>query len=242
MLPVICKIGPLSIYSYGLMLVIAFFLGTFLAARYAKTRGVDAELIWNFSFVCTISGIIGARIFYVVENFSYYASRPLEIFILPHGGLSWFGGLILGGVCGTVYLKKKKAPFLLILDIMAPFVALAQSIGRIGCFLNGCCFGKESVWGVYSPILEKTLIPTQLYASAALLAIFVVLRILSTKKLPAGSILYAYLFLYSIKRFLIEFWRSDNPIVFAGLTLFQLLSIAVFIFSIIQFFCLRKKV
>jgi len=225
--PVICKIGQFYIYSYGLMLVAAFITATSLALMEAKRQRLDHEAIFNFLFTALVCGIIGSRIFYVLENLGYYAKNPLEIVMLQQGGLSWFGGLMLGSAAGIFYLKKRKLPIYRVLDLVAPYLALAQSIGRIGCLLNGCCFGR-------TPFL-----PTQIYASLALLAIYVTLRLMQNRPRPQGTIFYSYLLLYSIKRFTIEFWRLDNPVVFHGLTLFQLLSIGLFILAVAKL-CLIK--
>jgi len=92
MYPEICRIGPFTVYSYGLMLVVAFAVSSFLAGRQAKREGIDPEKIFNLSLVVFIFGVIGARIFYVAENIGYYAKNPLESIMLQHGGLSWFGG------------------------------------------------------------------------------------------------------------------------------------------------------
>ncbi len=229
--PEICKIGPIVIYSYGLMLVIAFFVAVTLASQEAKRHKISPDSIFNLLFISFIFGIIGARLFYVIENLGYYLKEPLEIVMLSHGGMSWFGGLILGSVSGIIYLKYKKISVYKTLDLIVPFLVLGQAIGRIGCFFNGCCYGKESV-----------LIPTQIISSFLLLVIFIVLRFLQSRSHKVGQIFYAYLFLYSIKRFLIEFWRADNKIIFSGLTLFQLISIAIFVFSAINLvIILRRK-
>ncbi|MFH0738910.1 MAG: prolipoprotein diacylglyceryl transferase [Candidatus Omnitrophota bacterium] len=228
--PIICKLGPFSIYSYGLMLAIAFLLSVSLAKVQAKKEQIDPEVIFNFSLFSFLCGIIGARIFYIVENIGYYFRDPLEIFMLQHGGLSWFGGLIGGFIFWIAYLKKKRLPLYKTLDLIAPFLALAQAIGRIGCLLNGCCFGK--------PYL---LIPVQLYSSLALLVIFIILRLLQERPHRGGEVFFTYLLLYSLKRFSIEFYRADNPPVIYGLTLFQLLSLLALFFSLIKLILIKRK-
>ena len=234
MLPEICHIGPFTIYSYGLMLVLAFFVATFLAKAQAIKEKMDPEMIFNLLFVVFISGVIGCRIFYVLNNFSFYLQNPLEIIMLQHGGMAWFGGLILGSISGYIFIKINKLNFLKTADLLVPFVALGQSIGRIGCFLNGCCYGRESQWGLYFPVFDKVLIPTQLYSSLLLLLIFYILRLMQDSKHLPGQILYCYLLFYSLKRVFIEFLRNDSPRIIFGLTIFQLLSITVFVFSIIR--------
>lgn len=223
MYPKLCQIGPFTIYAYGLMLVIAFSLSTYLAGLQAKKRGLGRETVFNLFFTVFIFGIIGARLFYVVENLSFYLDKPKEIIMLSHGGLSWFGGLILGVISGIIYLKKNKLSVYKTLDLIAPYIALAQAIGRIGCFLNGCCSGKNNI-------------PIQLYSSALLLLIFISLRLLQEKNYLEGRIFFTYLLLYSLKRFFVEFFRVEHQPVFLGLTIFQIISVMIFCLSLPFFF------
>jgi len=241
MYPVICKLGPFAIYSYGLMLVVAFLVSSTLSSLQAKRENINPNLILNFSFIVFIWGIIGARLLYIFENTGYYLENPLEIIMLQRGGLSWFGGLTLGGFFGILYLKKKKLAVYKILDLIVPFLALAQAIGRIGCLLNGCCFGKVSKFGIYFPVYNSVLIPTQIYSSLILIFIFVVLRFLQNKPHREGEIFFTYLLLYSLKRFFIEFWRADNEIIFLGLTLFQIISMVIFCLSFWKLLSIRKS-
>lgn len=226
--PVICTIGQFSVYSYGLMLAVAFLVSSTLASIEAKKQNIPPDTIFNLFFTALIFGILGARIFYVIENLHYYLNNPIEIIMLQRGGLSWFGGLMLGILSSVLYLRKK-LPIYKIFDLIAPFIALAQAIGRIGCLLNGCCYGK-------------TIIPIQIYSSFLLLLIFSILRFLQQKPHKDGQIFFTYLLLYSIKRFFIEFWRMDNAIILLGLTLFQIISIMLCCFSILKLiFLLNPK-
>ncbi len=238
--PIICTFGPFTVYSYGLMLALAFTVGVSLASRQAKQENVNPGIIFNFLFLVFISGIAGARIFYIISNISYYLENPVEIIMLQRGGLAWFGGLISGVTCGVVYLKKKKLAVYKTIDLVIPFVALGQAIGRIGCLLNGCCFGRVSKLGLYFDVHSAFLIPTQLYSSLLLIIIFIILRFLQERPHKEGQIFYAYLFLYSIKRFFIEFWRADSPGILAGLTLFQTLSLAIFALSLLKLLSIKK--
>lgn len=238
---VICKIGPFTAYSYGLMLVLAFMVSLKLATLQAKRENVGAGIIFNFSFIVFISGIIGARLFYIIENLSYYAKQPIEIIMLQEGGLSWFGGLIFGVIFGIAYLKKRNLSIYRIFDLCVPYVSLAQAIGRIGCLLNGCCFGKVSKFGIYFPAHEAVLIPTQLYSSLILILIFIILRLLQDRPHRQGQIFFVYLLVYSIKRFFIEFWRADNEIIFLRFSLFQIISIIIFCLSLLKLFKIFKS-
>ena len=235
MLPEICKIGSFTIYSYGLMLVIAFFVCAYLAGIQAKKEQVDPEKIFNLCFYIFISGVIGARLFYISYNLHFYLRHPLEIIMLQHGGLAWFGGLVSGAAAAIITIRKNKINLLKTLDLLIPFIALGQAIGRIGCLLNGCCFGRASEFGLYFAVFDQVLIPTQLYSSLLLLLIFIILRFMQDRKHLPGQILCSYLFLYSLKRFFIEFFRNDSPKIFHGLTLFQILALATFLSSLLIF-------
>jgi len=244
MLPEICHIGNFTIYSYGLMLVLAFFVCAYLSSFQARKEGMDAEQIFNLFFYIFIFGIIGSRLFYVLLNFRFYLQNPLEIIMLQHGGMAWFGGLFFGSATAILFIKKHKMELLKTLDLLVPFVALGQAIGRIGCLLNGCCFGRESEFGLYFKVFDKILIPTQLYSSLLLILIFVILRFKQDRKHLPGEILCSYLFLYSLKRFFIEFLRNDSPRIFYGLTFFQLLCLGVFFLSLgifIKLFMVKRK-
>jgi len=238
--PIICQMGPFTIYSYGLMLAVAFLVSSTLAIFQARKQKINPDIIFNFSFIVFILGIIGARILYVIENITYYLRNPLEIIMLQLGGLSWFGGLMLGFLSGIVFLKKKKLSIYRIFDLISPFVALSQAIGRIGCLLNGCCFGEISKFGIYFQVHKLVLIPTQIYSSLILVFIFIILRVLQDRPHKEGEIFFAYLLFYSIKRFFIEFWRADNAIILFGLTLFQLMSIVIFCLAVWKILLIKR--
>ena len=235
MLPEICHIGPFTIYSYGLLLVIAFFVCAWLSRLQAVKEKMDGEQIFNLCFYVFIFGIIGSRIFYVLINARFYLDNPLEIIMLQHGGMAWFGGVIFGTSGAILFIRKHKMNLLRSLDLLAPFIALGQAIGRIGCLLNGCCFGRESKFGLYFKLFDQVLIPTQLYSSLLLLLIFYILRFKQDHKHLPGEIFCSYLFLYSLKRFFIEFLRNDSPRIFYGLTFFQILCLVMFFTSLGMF-------
>lgn len=231
--PIICSIGPFTVFSYGLMLALAFLIGASLAQFLAKKRGLDADFIYNVCFIGLLAGIAGARIFYVIEHVDFFRGNLLEIVMLQHGGLSWFGGLSVGSIAALVYSRQKKQALGPLLDCLAPAIVLGHAIGRIGCFLNGCCYGKESVHGILFPNHAKPLIPTQLYSAGILVMICIVLLYLQSRPHRPGRIFCAYVILYSLKRFFMEFWRGDNYSFFMGLTLFQVMSLAFFISGIL---------
>ena len=228
MYPIICKIGPITLYSYGLMMALAFAVCLLLLQKEAKRQGFDFQKISDLAFWALLGGIIGGRIFYVLLNWSYFVDNPAEIIMLHHGGLVWFGGLLFGFAAVVVYSKKKKLSLIKYLDLFVPYIALGQAIGRIGCFLNGCCFGKPVSWGIYFPLHGMRLHPVQLYSVVSLLIIFLILRRVSKRLKTAGSVIVLYFLLASLERFIVEFFRGDSSPVIFGLTVFQLISLFIF--------------
>jgi len=236
MYPILFKFGFLQIYSYGLMVALAFWVSVSLLARRGYVLGLGRDFFWNLSFWALSGGILGGRLMYILLNLDFFLKDPLEIFKLWHGGLVWYGGFIAGLLSAVFYLKRNNAPILKTLDLAAPFIALAHSIGRIGCFLNGCCYGRPVSWGVYFPQHYERLIPAQLISSIDLLAIFIILRFLEERPHRPGSIVVYYLLFSSLERFLAEFLRDDSARNFFGLTIFQLISIVIFISALILWF------
>ncbi len=225
MFPIIFQIGPIRVYSYGLMLALAVVVGTFLLVRHAKRVGLDGERMMDLVFWVVLGGVIGSRLFFVLLNLPYFLQSPVEIVMLQKGGLAWQGGVILGGLSGWFFLKKNKLPLWKVLDLVAPYLALGQAIGRIGCLLNGCCFGRPVSWGLYFPVHQARLHPTQMYLTGGFLAVFFVLRRYQEGRLGTGRVFVLYIFLASAWRFIVEFFRADHYHFFLGLSVFQWMSL-----------------
>ena len=242
MFPEICRIGGVAVYSYGLMLALAVVVCSFFLSRDAKKMlGLEQEEVLDLVFWTILAGIVGARVFYIILNLKFFIEDPKEIFMLQHGGLAFQGGLIFGILAAVWIILRKGWPFWKTADVIAPYLALGHAIGRIGCFLNGCCYGKSVAWGIYFPVHEAHLHPTQLYASALLLIIYVLLKKFQKVGLPAGAVFSLYLMLASVKRIGVEFFRADHEALFWGLSVFQWVSIGVFISGAILWFYLKGK-
>lgn len=230
--PELFKIGSITIYSYGVMLSLAFGVGIYIARKRAMKVGISSKIIMDLAVYVLISSLIGARLLYVLTNLNEYKTHPLEA-IFSRYGFVFYGGLILATIGGSWYLKRQKLPVWEIADVIAPSIAIGQSIGRIGCFLNGCCYGKPTTlpWGVMFPARDSlditSIHPTQLYSSVNNLIIFVVLSCLWERRRYKGQIFLSYLILYSITRFIIEIYRGDNPYIFLHLTLSQIISLFI---------------
>ena len=225
--PILFHFGVFTFYSYGLMLALGFLAATTLAGRRASRVGLDPTRIQTLGGVALLAGIAGARAAYVLLNGPMFRSHPVEIFRLYHGGLVFYGGLAAGLLAGAAYLRRARLPLWKSVDLMIPPLVLAHAIGRIGCFLNGCCYGKPSMlpWAVAFPAEGIPRHPTQLYESGALVLLFFFLKGLERRNPQPGSIALTYGFGYGAWRLLIEFLRGDNPIVAFGLTPFQWASI-----------------
>jgi phosphatidylglycerol:prolipoprotein diacylglycerol transferase len=232
MCPILFKIGPLSLYSYGIMVALGFAVAIAFIYRRAAEFGLDAEKVIDYAILVLITGLSGARLAYVLLNYGYYSARPAEIFNISKGGLVWYGGFIAAALMSVWFVRVKRLDFWSASDLVAPYIALAQALGRIGCFLNGCCYGSEAPAsypaGVIFPEDMVLRHPTQLYSASALLLIFVALRLWQDRRHFDGEIFLAYCMLYADKRFIVEFLRGDNPKLFLSLTVSQIVSVILF--------------
>ncbi len=219
--PEIIKLGPIIIRSYGLMLALSFFVGVIIVRYRARKIGVDPEFVVNLSFIVILAGVIGARLFYAFYHWSDFSGNLLGIFN-PFGssegfgiaGLNKQGGLLLAFLSAIGYCLVKKQPVAVIFDLFAPAVALGIFITRIGCFLNGCCFGTECdlPWAVrfpegsipYSYFGDVRIHPAQLYSSLSGLVLFFVLSYAEKKKTFVGLTFSLFLILEGVFRYLIE--------------------------------------
>jgi phosphatidylglycerol:prolipoprotein diacylglycerol transferase len=240
--PTLFNIGAFSFYSFGLMVALGFFCIILLSLFYAKKEGIKTEFILDLAVYATIGSFIGARIFYVVGQWNIYRDNLFEIFMLQNGGLVFLGGLIFGLVVIMLYAKIKQIPILKLLDAISPGVVLGYAIGRIGCFLNGCCFGVPThlTWGITFPqgslasffLPEVPLHPTQLYSFFSMLLAFIILLLLYRNKKYDGQIFFWALIFYSVYRFTVEYFRF-SPIHTWGLTPSQLIVIVTFFMGLL---------
>lgn len=221
MYPIIYQIGPVSVYSYGLMLAVAAIVCAFLMAKDGAKFGLKPDLIYDLVFWIVLGGIVGARIFYIGLNTAYFFSHPLKIIMIHEGGLAWQGGFAGGLLSGWLFVKKNKLQLPFMLDLAAPYVALGQAIGRIGCFLNGCCYGKHFDHGIYFPLHGDHLYPTQLYDAFGLLLLFFMVQFCKKRTWFSGKVFILYLYGAATLRFVVEFFRADHEYLFLNLSVYQ---------------------
>jgi len=238
--PILFSIGPITIYSYGVMLATAVLVCTYFLSVDAKRYGILQETAYDLVFWCMLGGIIGARIFYVYIEWPYYSENLFDILLIWKGGLAWQGGFLGGVLAGTWFARRHKLSIRPLLDLAAPYIALGQSIGRIGCFLNGCCYGKPVAWGIYFPTHNARLYPTQLFETVGLFVIFLILKKAQHKPHQAGFIFVYYLLLTAIERFIVEFYRGDHTLLWLGLSLTQFVALGVFAAGLILIKVFKK--
>lgn len=234
------QIGPLEIHSYGLMLAISFLIGIYFSMYRAKKHSIDPNKIIDLSVVIVISAIFGARLLYVIFHLDEFKGHWLDT-INPFqssgqvgiAGLTMLGGFIAAVSFGLLYLKIKKLPVLKIADIVVPAIGLGSFITRIGCFLNGCCFGKptNASWGMVFPhdspagycFPGQTIHPAQLYSSLYGLIIFGLVLLLERYKKFDGFLLYLFFILYGFSRFIVDFFRYyENSMIIVRLGNFSI--------------------
>ena len=237
--PILFVLGPITVYSFGLTVAIAVMVCAYLMARDAERLKISRDLVYDFVFWTALAGLLGARIFYILlfpENFG----SPVEFLFINNGGLAWQGGLILGIVTAIWFLKKKGVSVLSFFDLASPYVALGQGIGRIGCFLNGCCHGRPVEWGPYVPLYHAHLHPSQLYESAGLVVVFLLLKRKAGGPHLPGEITTNYLMLAAALRGVVQFFRYDYDPIFAGLGIYQWICVGLFAAGVVVLRNLKK--
>ncbi len=216
--PVLFRLGNIEFFSYGLMIGIGFVAGVWLATKRAEAKGIDPDSMFGLFLLLLAGGMVGGRLFHVVMNTWYYQDWR-SVLDTRNGGLSIHGVLVGGAIALAAYARSKEARFLDLADLLAPSVALGQAIGRIGCFLSGCCYGIETsgVWGFYTRFAPGLRHPYQIYESLANFALVGVILRVSAKARAPGIAFWTYVAGYSGMRFFLEFFR-DNDSYLSGLS------------------------
>lgn len=247
---ILFEIGPIKVYSYGLMIAIGVVLAFIVAEKRAPKKGLDDERIWPLGIWCAIGGFLGAKLLFFITEWRHLFSGGMDFRDILYGFVV-YGGIIGGILSGYLYCRVKKLHFLKYFDLVMPSIALAQGFGRIGCFLAGCCYGKETdAWygmefnhSVYRNMVGVKVIPTQLIMSAANFVHFFLLIFIANKVKKDGVIAGCYLLFYSVGRFFIEFLRDDPRGGVGVLSTSQFISLFIFAAGLLMvlFFGLRKN-
>ncbi len=209
------SIGGITVHSYGVMIALGIFAALAVGVFRAGKNGLNKEAILDITLLCALSGMAGAKLLYVIVEFPSFLRNPGDV--LGGNGFVVYGGIIGGVAAAILYCRRKKYEFKRYLDLLIPSVALAQGFGRIGCFLAGCCYGcPTTAWcGVTFPAggiapAGIPLIPTQLISAGGDFLLAAVLILFSRHAKRSGDVGAAYLVLYGIGRFLVEFLRNDE--------------------------------
>jgi phosphatidylglycerol---prolipoprotein diacylglyceryl transferase len=245
-------IGPIPIRMYGLMIGLGFLIAVWLASRRAKKEGIDPERIMDMGVYLLLAAIIGSRLFYVLVNLQEFERNWLDVIAIWKGGLVFYGGLIGAVAAGIWYVRKHELPVWKTADIVAPYIALGHMFGRFGCFFAGCCYGAPchtSVGITFSDAhslapLGVPLYPTQLFEAGGELMNFLVLLVVYRFRKFDGQVFWLYPALYSVLRFIVEFFRGDaaRGVYFGGaISTSQLVSIVMFFVSLFMLLRLGRK-
>jgi phosphatidylglycerol:prolipoprotein diacylglycerol transferase len=243
-------LGGLSVFGFGTLLVLAFLCSTSLAWWRARREGLDPDVILDMAFWVFLFGMVGARVFYCIEYWGVDIKNWVEVFQYWKGGIVFYGGL-LGAIVGFFFYRRwHPFPLRPYMDVLAPSIGIGMMFGRLGCFLNGCCYGHVSQlpWAMSFPqpsppwqhhralgmisssaVRSLAVHPTQLYSAIDGLVLFLVLSAFFPLRRRDGAVMGILMLTYPISRFLIEFLRNDEPAFFAGLTISQNISVAFFL-------------
>jgi len=208
--PILFTLGPLTLRSYGLMMALGFLCGMLLAAWLYRRRGHDPEAIFDITAWVMVGSIVGARLMYVAVQPAEFEAQPWTMLAVWQGGLVYYGGLI--GACGAAWLwDRRRHGGWDVIDALAPGLALGQALGRVGCFLNGCCYGRasQSCGLVFPGVSAQPVLPTQLYESAGCLLLALGLAWVHAHRRFKGQVFALYLILYAFLRFGLELLRGD---------------------------------
>jgi phosphatidylglycerol---prolipoprotein diacylglyceryl transferase len=248
-------IGGASIYTYGVLVATAFLIGVQWTLHEAKIAGFDVSKIADLTFYVVVAAIVGSRILYILVEWERYLDRPLDIFKLWEGGLVFYGGLLGGIAMVWYYVRRQGWSMAAISDLYMPSLALGHAIGRLGCLMAGCCYGRpvdgDPWWALHFPHLEKTLAPggiglypTQLMESFFELLIFFLLVYIRRGKKFSGQIFLTYLLVYAFARSFLEIFRGDSVrgfVIPGWLSTSQFISLMVMIVGVYLYWRNWKK-
>jgi phosphatidylglycerol:prolipoprotein diacylglycerol transferase len=238
--PELFSIGPITLYTYGVLLAASYLLGLWLAMRRARAWGIDANRVLDLGIYIIIAALIGAKLLLLIVDFEQFSRSPEELLSLARSGGVFYGGLILAIAVAFWYIGKHRLPFWTTCDVFAPGIALGHVTGRLGCFAAGCCYGRPTdvSWAVIftnpdaaanvGTPLGIPLHPTQLYEAGAELLILGLLLATEKKGRPfPGRTFWAYMFLYAVSRYIIEIYRGDPRGEFLGMSTSQFISVVL---------------
>jgi phosphatidylglycerol:prolipoprotein diacylglycerol transferase len=252
--PELFSFGPVTVYTYGVLLAASYLLGLRMAMWRGKSRGLDSNRVLDLGIYIIIAALIGAKLLLLVVDFDQFRRSPGEIWTLLRSGGVFYGGLILAVTVAFWYIWKHRMPFWTTCDVFAPGIALGHVTGRLGCLAAGCCYGKQTdvPWAITftNPQAASTvgtplgipLHPTQIYEAGAALLILIFLLTTERKgRYFPGRTFWSYMFLYAVARFIIEFFRGDERGIIMGLSTSQFISVILAPLSILMLLWLARS-
>jgi phosphatidylglycerol---prolipoprotein diacylglyceryl transferase len=255
-------LGGIRVFGFGVMMVLAFISATWLACWRARREKLDPEVILDMAFWVVFSGMVGARLFYCYEYWGRDIKTIWDVVQYWKGGIVFYGGIVGGSIAFLVYRAIRPFPIRPYMDVMAPSIAIGILFGRLGCFLNGCCYGDacQLPWAVSFParspawwhhailglipgdsLRSLPVHPTQIYAAIDGLVLLLLLSAFYRWRRRDGEVMALLMVTYPITRFIVEFLRNDEGAFFAGLTISQNISVALLVGGLVYWAWLWKQ-
>jgi phosphatidylglycerol:prolipoprotein diacylglycerol transferase len=252
--PILFQIGEWPVYSYGVLLAVAYLVALQLAVVRARHRGLDGTKVMDLGIYLIIAALVGAKLMLIVVDFDYFRSQPRELLSLVRAGGVFYGGLLAALGVAILLVRRYQLRLWTTADLFAPGIALGHVVGRLGCLMAGCCYGTPTSmpWGITftNPLAASNvgtplgipLHPTQLYDAGAELLILVVLLATERRGKPfEGRTFWLYMLLYAISRFIVEFYRGDDRGTIMGVSTSQFVSLLIVPLAIVMLLRLRRR-
>jgi phosphatidylglycerol:prolipoprotein diacylglycerol transferase len=252
--PILFEIGDWPVYSYGVLLALAYLAGLQLAVVRARQMGLDGARVMDLGIYLIIAALVGAKLMLVIVDFDYFVGQPGELLSLVRAAGVFYGGLLAAFAVAVLLIRRYRLPLWKTTDVFAPGIALGHIVGRFGCLLAGCCYGRATdlPWGItftdpaaaanVGTPLGIPLHPTQLYEAGAELVILVALLATERRGRPfPGRTFWSYLLLYAVSRFVIEFFRGDERGMLFGLSTSQAVSVVLAPIAVVMLLRLRRQ-
>jgi phosphatidylglycerol:prolipoprotein diacylglycerol transferase len=252
--PILFEVRGFPIYTYGVLLAVAYLLGLQFALMRARSRGLDPNRVMDLGIWIIVSALVGAKLLLLIVEWNTYGRSFSDLLTLVRSGGVFYGGLIVAVLVAMGYMWRHRMPIWTVSDVFAPGIALGHVIGRLGCLFAGCCFGRPTdvPWAItfhseyaranVGTPLNIPLHPTQLYEAGAELLILGVLLLAERRgRTFPGRTFWGYMLLYGISRFIIEFYRGDTRGTVGMFSTSQFVSLLIVPLSIVMLIMLARR-
>ena len=250
MYPILLDLGFFQLRTYGVIVLLSFLAGLWLARKEAARKGLDPALIADFSLYALIGGILGARLYFIAFSDPLgYLNKPWEVFAVWHGGIGIIGALIGGFLTAVWFSRKKGIPLLKLADVLAPATALGQTLGQFACLANGDAYGRPTdlPWAItytdprsLAP-LNVPLHPLELYEMGAYFVVFLIVWLTRKRFRTDGSSFLVYLAAFGAARFMMEFFRGHPALFAGGVPAAQVVGVMLIVVAATGFYWLRGR-